>query len=675
MTIILQKSDLAAASFANTNSNGAGGVALRTDAGSAFRAELALNTGAGLVGFIQPGSGAVSRTLQSKGEDVLSVKDYASLQEAVDAAVATNGRLHVPAGIYEETSIMIAGSLILYGEGDKTIIRRAANTDTASPSSATAALFKITAHNVHVSFRDLVLDGNEANQIAYQPYGYLIRLSNVVGTTGDILRLDCENVSFINATQSCIAADGDTGSLGVEELRVTNCSFINGRHGLAQGNVNVASASGYGPDYLTITDRVYATIRGCSFVFDKTLSTDQFSRTAIRITFETNTNDNTDGARTLIDGNYFYGCGRGERVAADRPGNDVGVIDAYARGREIRIVNNLFESSYGVPIRGKTNCDLVVVSGNVVEDTSMNPGINIGPNSYAQQSGTINISNNVLKNTAGYGIGVIGNAGATTSGPANTQMFVESITIANNIIDTVTSWNMQLNPTVGEGVYARNYRSINITGNIVKRVGLNGVWLRGQGGTYSSENTIVSNNQIETANKGITLEASIVGAVTISGNIVSDTVSRGCDIQALSGGGAVLNYTGNSVKDAADYGHYFRFFQSANVIGNSVEAVSGVSRGFYSQDSGITKLAFNTHGFGVTTPYFGGGGGQAANHDFGNTWNAKVMYGGAAAPTVGTWTAGDTVYISAPTAGGNIGHVCVTGGTPGTWKTFGAISI
>jgi hypothetical protein len=36
--------------------------------------------------------------------------------------------------------------------------------------------------------------------------------------------------------------------------------------------------------------------------------------------------------------------------------------------------------------------------------------------------------------------------------------------------------------------------------------------------------------------------------------------------------------------------------------------------------------------------------------------------------------AGDTVYISAPTAGGNIGHVCVTGGTPGTWKTFGAIS-
>jgi hypothetical protein len=29
---------------------------------------------------------------------------------------------------------------------------------------------------------------------------------------------------------------------------------------------------------------------------------------------------------------------------------------------------------------------------------------------------------------------------------------------------------------------------------------------------------------------------------------------------------------------------------------------------------------------------------------------------------------------SAPTAGGNIGWVCTTAGTPGTWKTFGAIA-
>jgi hypothetical protein len=43
------------------------------------------------------------------------------------------------------------------------------------------------------------------------------------------------------------------------------------------------------------------------------------------------------------------------------------------------------------------------------------------------------------------------------------------------------------------------------------------------------------------------------------------------------------------------------------------------------------------------------------------------------APTSGSWIAGDTVEHVTPTAGGNVGWVCVTGGSPGTWKTYGAI--
>jgi hypothetical protein len=46
----------------------------------------------------------------------------------------------------------------------------------------------------------------------------------------------------------------------------------------------------------------------------------------------------------------------------------------------------------------------------------------------------------------------------------------------------------------------------------------------------------------------------------------------------------------------------------------------------------------------------------------------------AAAPTTGTWSRGDWVKNSAPSAGGSFGFICVTGGTPGTWKTFGAIA-
>lgn len=43
-------------------------------------------------------------------------------------------------------------------------------------------------------------------------------------------------------------------------------------------------------------------------------------------------------------------------------------------------------------------------------------------------------------------------------------------------------------------------------------------------------------------------------------------------------------------------------------------------------------------------------------------------------PTVGTWPAGYKLNARSPAAGGFEGWICTTAGTPGTWKTFGAIS-
>lgn len=43
-------------------------------------------------------------------------------------------------------------------------------------------------------------------------------------------------------------------------------------------------------------------------------------------------------------------------------------------------------------------------------------------------------------------------------------------------------------------------------------------------------------------------------------------------------------------------------------------------------------------------------------------------------PTAGTWAVGDEVCTFNPAAGGFIGYVCTTAGTPGTWKSYGAIS-
>jgi hypothetical protein len=46
----------------------------------------------------------------------------------------------------------------------------------------------------------------------------------------------------------------------------------------------------------------------------------------------------------------------------------------------------------------------------------------------------------------------------------------------------------------------------------------------------------------------------------------------------------------------------------------------------------------------------------------------------SAAPTGNTWQQGDITFNDNPVAGGTLGWVCTTSGTPGTWKTFASIS-
>jgi hypothetical protein len=91
-------------------------------------------------------------------------------------------------------------------------------------------------------------------------------------------------------------------------------------------------------------------------------------------------------------------------------------------------------------------------------------------------------------------------------------------------------------------------------------------------------------------------------------------------------------------------------------------------------------------------------GSQTPGNLFGSTsppgcgiriWNANVNgqgvggyvneYGnyeikGAAAPTTGTWTIGDKIINSAPSHSGFLGWVCIAGGAPGTWTTYGPIT-
>jgi hypothetical protein len=53
--------------------------------------------------------------------------------------------------------------------------------------------------------------------------------------------------------------------------------------------------------------------------------------------------------------------------------------------------------------------------------------------------------------------------------------------------------------------------------------------------------------------------------------------------------------------------------------------------------------------------------------------SGRLMTFGSAAPTSGSWDQGALVFNNAPSPGGKAGWLCTAGGTPGTWKAFGAI--
>lgn len=97
------------------------------------------------------------------------------------------------------------------------------------------------------------------------------------------------------------------------------------------------------------------------------------------------------------------------------------------------------------------------------------------------------------------------------------------------------------------------------------------------------------------------------------------------------------------------------------IVENNNFRVNGAPTTFIvTQGAGLpTRIANNSYVGGVTKTFLGGAYERTDTRQ-------------SAAPTTGTWTIGDICWNSAPTASNNLGWVCVTAGTPGTWTPFGA---
>lgn len=246
-----------------------------------------------------------------------------------------------------------------------------------------------------------------------------------------------------------------------------------------------------------------------------------------------------------------------------------------------------------------------------------------------------------------------------------------------------------------------------ITGNTIRKCVRYGILINNSAGNLdiASNQFLENGTQIRIANTALNTNG---GNVNIKNNRMAGNTADEAMYFDIAASTNPVRVEGNDIKGsgnvATTYGIYSRTPYCV-VLNNKI---SSVYRAFYVEDfitgrnfnnnlrcdfnefkdvtNGITIRATTTAAvivvegnvFESVTNKIGSGGAQGAAY-LGRRIGDKMevyAYVGVeltAAPTVGTFIAGDRWANSAPAAGGRPGGFCTTGGNPGTWKSMAAI--
>ena len=202
--------------------------------------------------------------------------------------------------------------------------------------------------------------------------------------------------------------------------------------------------------------------------------------------------------------------------------------------------------------------------------------------------------------------------------------------------------------------YFGDQTDIAITGNVIdaSRYGI----VIESSPTYKTHRISVCNNNVKNGQYGLyvsgqSADKTLLQNLTIVGNAFYNNIvyAEKCTYAKVSDNNIFKTGSGDGISLVG----VDKFDVTSNYIANT----AGVG---IRADSACTNTYGKMNRFdSVSTPYFGGG----IRYDI-----------GSAAPTAGTWAVGDLVWNTAPAAAGAPGWVCITAGTPGTWKAMASLA-
>jgi hypothetical protein len=324
-----------------------------------------------------------------------------------------------------------------------------------------------------------------------------------------------------------------------------------------------------------------------------------------------------------------------------------GIVSSYFNGSSLYpvqsvgyIVDNEVDStqSNNICIGVEAQPQGLIISRNRVKvpGNASTVALYVGNATGIQAGGDIIVTDNIVTGPVGStGIGVK---------VENTQNRV--VISNNNIYGLGTGIRVQRNTV---GAFTHNYT---ITGNSVQNFTTYGI-IAFPIPTAENSKVLISANHIYTDNAGSGDSRAVYVASNafVSGNFISAATEFGVFVVGTN---SVVS--GNYIERASEYAVDSTLSTTAYIVNNYVSR--NIQRA-------ADTIAYGN--IGSSAPNW--------NRQFIGAGEVRRNPNGNSAPISGTWKVGDQVYNTGPTAGGYLGWVCITAGTPGTWKEFGAIEL
>lgn len=624
-------------------------------------ANYAAPGGSNLIGFLQAGLGAIPRTMQDKAREIVSVADFGATGDGITdvtanfmQAMAIGNTVKVNAGIYIINSIAVTRSVTIECEGN-VIFRRKAGVDLASGGFNTSnGMFTIQTNGITLNIvGSPTFDGNRANQTTVEPSGFsvMVKLPAPIVAGSDI-KVFLDRPNFINGTSGYISLRGDDVNRRYRvQVELQSPRFSDTAAGKGKGDPSTPNPLGYNPTYIFCYD--YVTLITYNLYAEYTAPTTT-GIYAPCVVFGTFTGAQGTGGQPLV---YMFGTtetvnlGRSSKKWDDDNNyifnNGLGVIDLYGDCEELFVENVRGLNNKNTTVRAKASLKFYTVLSATL--TNCFRGLQVGPS------------------TTGFAETIVNVGSFTSRGGTIPQLEFTGTTITDYIlsvtIESVSCYDTYTNPEglangivrianvakfcgqsmalIGAPYYAINCSDVDratLSNIVVNSSGNEGVFVTG-GTFFSIENFDIRNCAL---GPGIHIGNSIPETRIENGRI-DTVVNFGIYNQSTTGIARITNV--------------------------SVNNVSGQNRGFYNQGGNVVMIGNYTT---AATPLLLDN--SVILSEKYNSWNSREIWGNFTSTTVGTWKVGDVVWNNAPAPSGNIGWVCTTAGSPGTFKSWGTIA-